>query len=145
MLKYATTNNKANCAKLVEAGGLKHLFPLLMGRGLPKSCSRDADEKTEAEHSCVATLAQLCTHLHDVSEKDCCARLLLKFVENDGEKLVRCVDLFGAYHKSLQETDRKIAATVRALEADDDDEDLEVYNASIPSLASQSIFFQKFT
>jgi beta-catenin-like protein 1 len=132
VLKYAVTNNKQNCIKLIEVGGLKHIFPVLMGRGVPK------DERTEAETAVVSIISQLCTHLHDVKENDCVARLLIKFTENDCEKLERCIEIFASYYRTLQETDKRIQTTVRALESADDDEELEIYSASIPSLVSRS-------
>ena len=35
-ISYAVTSNKAGCLKLIQSGGLKVVFPVLMGRGLPK-------------------------------------------------------------------------------------------------------------
>jgi hypothetical protein len=110
---------------------------VLVGRGIPKICLQGNDastEKLESENAGVAIISQLCTHLHDVTDNDCATRLVLKFTENEYEKLERCIELFGMYYNSLQDTDRKIQATIRAFETNDDDEELELYSASIPEL-----------
>lgn len=36
VINYAITDNRPNAEKFVEVGGLKHIFPMVMGRGLPQ-------------------------------------------------------------------------------------------------------------
>ena len=36
VVKFAISGNKTNCKRFISSGGLKHVFPMLMGRGLPK-------------------------------------------------------------------------------------------------------------
>ena len=36
VLNFALSGNLDNCERLIEAGGLKYVFPLIMGRNLPK-------------------------------------------------------------------------------------------------------------
>lgn len=36
VINFAVSGNLANCERLIDVGGLKYLFPYLMGRNLPK-------------------------------------------------------------------------------------------------------------
>ena len=36
VINFAISGNLENCERLIDAGGLKYLFPQLMGRNLPK-------------------------------------------------------------------------------------------------------------
>lgn len=126
-LSHAIDNNKSNCERLVDAGGLKVIFPMLMGRGLPKSDKKKgALAKREIEEAVVAIVSQLCLQLFDSRERDCASRLLLKLTENDYEKLDRCSELFAKYSEQLKATEARIEARRRELEASvDDEEELE--------------------
>jgi hypothetical protein len=134
VLSFAVSNNRDAAIKLVEQGGLKLLFPILMGRGLPNTYSKTSKnskskEVKEAEETCLITIAQLCVLLCTVSEQDCCHRLLAKFIENGTEKLDRCVDLFETFSQTLIATDGRIQNTIRALEAAEDDEAVEEFSS----------------
>ena len=99
-VKYATSNyHRGCCEALVAAGGLKYVFPALMGRGAgagagSKKKPVDGGAGREAEEAAVAVVSQLVGRLHDCEKDDMGARLLLKLTENEGEKLDRCSELF---------------------------------------------------
>jgi hypothetical protein len=54
-ISYAVIENKANAEKFIDVGGMKYLFPMLLGRSLPKVTiagrkkSRSQKEKKELE------------------------------------------------------------------------------------------------
>lgn len=41
VINFAISGNLENCERLIDAGGLKYLFPQLMGRNLPKVEKKD--------------------------------------------------------------------------------------------------------
>lgn len=88
------------CEKVVEIGGLKHLFPILMGRGLPK-LKKKSSGSHNIEQSILSIVSQLCLNLHDCSNNDSSVRLLGKFIENGREKLERCTELYLKYRKQV--------------------------------------------
>jgi beta-catenin-like protein 1 len=45
VINFAIAGNLKNCERLIEAGGLKYLFPLLMGRHMPT-----LDSKRDKKH-----------------------------------------------------------------------------------------------
>jgi len=75
VINYAITGNRPNAEKFVEVGGLKYIFPMLMGRGLPvviingKKAKRATQEKQEFEETIMSIVGQLCLQLHDCKEK----------------------------------------------------------------------------
>jgi beta-catenin-like protein 1 len=128
VVKYATSNNhRACCEKFVAVGGLKYAFPALMGRGLSSSVKKKISEGAgrDAEETAIAVVSQLVSTLFDCPTDDVGARLLLKFTENEGEKLDRCSELFAKYVGVLQATERQLEATAAALQEAGDDEGLE--------------------
>lgn len=129
VIKYATSSNKFSCERLVSAGGMKHVFPLLMGRGLPKRMKKASGAGTsrEAEETAIAVISQLILQLHDVHENDISQRLLSKLVESEGEKLDRCAELCAKYVKVLQSTEQQIESTAAALEEGEDEEELQEF------------------
>lgn len=116
VIGYAISGNKTNAEKFVAVGGLKYVFPMLVGRGLPKILvngkkkSRSAVELQETEEDLLSILGQLCLLLHDSTEFDSSTRLLAKFLESDFEKLDHCVELFSKYSKQLQATEYQLEA-----------------------------------
>jgi beta-catenin-like protein 1 len=102
-LDFGTGNDKVHrlaCQQLVDAGALKFLFPMFMGRSLPKQAlAPTKKQKKEWNVSMETTLIRIMytlTHqLRDDSPHDALARLLAKF--NDDEKCDRLVELCMAY------------------------------------------------
>ena len=113
------------CEELIQAGALKRIFPLFLGRHLPKyyqnaaTTAKQRKEKKEFHHATEETVVRilyaLVRHLRDDSPHDAKERLLAKFVgvassssnnpadDNDdnssssNEKVNRLVELLLAY------------------------------------------------
>jgi len=103
------------CEELVQAGALKHVFPLFLGRHRPKfhldkavTPQQKKDKKNfyhELEATVVRILYALVRHLRDDSPHDAKDRLLAKFLSdndnndnsNNNEKVNRLVELLLAY------------------------------------------------
>ena len=142
VILYAITDNKINAERFIFVGGLKYVFPMLFGRGLPKVMvsgkkkSRSTEEKQETEEDILGIISQMCILLHDSKEQDCSNRLLSKFLEADFEKLDHCVELFAKYSRQLKATEYQIEsielAALRAqmeengrIEEEDEEDKLE--------------------
>ena len=139
VMNYAVTNNHENCLKFVEAGGLKFISPIVLGRGIPKICFSGKDGgsiKKDAENAALSIFAQLVVNLHAETAFDSTARLLAKFVENENEKLDKCVEIFTSSFATLKQTDQRILATTRALERAEDFDAMEEFTADITSQVS---------
>lgn len=62
VLDYVLTNNATNCDRCIDAGGLKSIFPIFMGRGLKKKYyEKDEIQKMEGQ-----------THRHRSTACCCC-------------------------------------------------------------------------
>lgn len=71
-LDHAVANNAANCQRLVDAGGLKYLFPAFMGKGAAKTAKlHGASEVKAVEEHVVAILASMLTWLPEDSVARC--------------------------------------------------------------------------
>jgi len=125
-IKYAVMRNKACCERFVDVGGLKYVFPLLTGRGVKKHLKRKGTgEKRNVEETAISVIAQLCSQLHSSKMNDYSMRLLNKFIENEKEKLERCVELFVMYYEQLEKTDDQLQAEMERLEEEGAEEELE--------------------
>lgn len=113
----AVAYQRSFCEHLVEAGALKYIFPLFLGRNLPKhydpaiqaTASTVKQKKAkkefqlEIEGTTIRILYAFTRHLRDDSPNDAKERVLAKFVdaendENDqNEKVNRLVELLLAY------------------------------------------------
>lgn len=127
VLSYAVTKYRAGCERLIEVGGLKHIFPVLVGKGLKKALKKTSSgEKRNIEESVISIIAQLCLQLHGSSASnhdENCQRLAMKFVDHDYEKLNACVELFSKYKRNLAKTEEEIEATRRELQRSGADEE----------------------
>lgn len=115
-INYALIDNPAACSKLIDVGGLKYIFPILTGKGLPK-----ADKKSHLlsiEEDIISIMSQLAQHLCNSQTNDCSTRLLLKFIENDFEKFKKCVDYYVKYRSKLAITELHIQDTIQMLSDD---------------------------
>jgi beta-catenin-like protein 1 len=98
--------NSRACEHLVDAGALKYLFPIFMGKSLPKPGPHITTKKqkkawnTLLETNSIRILYDLTRHLRDDSRNDAKARLLAKFI-ND-EKCDRLVELCIAYDQAAR-------------------------------------------
>ena len=106
-LQLLDIRDKASCEHLVVAGGLKSLFPLFMGRAIPKPapCSDAGHGNKKArkewllrmEHNLIHIIYNWIRFLDKDSPEDALERLLVKFLENDCEKCDRLVELLLGY------------------------------------------------
>ncbi|KAI8074278.1 Catenin-beta-like protein [Gilbertella persicaria] len=101
VLNYALSGQDARerCIRFVDVSGLKALFPLFMGKGnrkLKKSHSTAFNESEDEEHiTCIILSLLRSTHQQDVQRM----RVLLKFTENDYEKVDRLLEMKQQYEQ----------------------------------------------
>jgi len=97
-----------NCKYFIDILGLKTLFPLLMKKDCKKISKRykDFNETSDDEHivSVLASLLKTLTKPEDLPYRK---RLLIKFIENDFEKLERLVSLHVQYHYKIIRSDQE--------------------------------------
>ena len=150
VINYAITKSAVNCHRFIKCGGLRYVFPILMGKtsGLPRPINHHSKSHSsssnkpiknyikltdikDAEEMCIGIISQLCIHIplvnnsnlqlshnSEMSEtdtKDSYQRLLVKFLENDYEKLDRCGALFSMYWCRLETTEQDIQQTIQLL------------------------------
>lgn len=128
VLNYALNGDEGGrlrAIRFVDASGLKALFPLFMGKGnkkLKKSHQSAFIESEDEEHiSCI--ILSLLKHLtqEDVQRM----RLILKFTEDDHEKVDRLIDLREQYEKKDEAVKQELEDAKAVL----DEEDYEEYEA----------------
>lgn len=128
-LNYAIMKNKQCAAKLIDVGGFKHVFPLLVGKGFKKSLKRKGTgEKRNIEETVISIVSQLCSLLHNEKRNDYSSRLLHKLCESESEKLERCAELFVKYSHQLDATEREIEQARETLLAENQMEELEEFD-----------------
>ena len=111
-LQLLDVRSKACCEHLVVAGGLKALFPLFMGKSIPKPapCSDAGQGLKKARKEWLLRLEQNLIHiiynwtrfLDKDSPDDALERLLVKFIENDHEKCDHLVELLLQYDQQTR-------------------------------------------
>jgi len=123
------------CEHVVGSGALKYLFPLFMGRSLPKPAPAAVSGngkklKKEWAHSIEETtiriLYALTRHLRDDSPNDAKERLLAKFLDHD--KCDRLVELCLFYDKKARTAEYKFyrSDVEETLQRSDDDAVLQL-------------------
>nr|CAG4646150.1 EOG090X03ST [Macrothrix elegans] len=105
---------KENCAKFVDILGLRTVFPLFMKT--PKKAKRKGMSAEEYEEHIVSVVASMLKWCRGSQR----SRLLVKFTENDHEKVDRLMELHFKYYDKLRVIDNEL------LQNDDEDED-EIY------------------
>jgi len=103
-----------NCVKFVEILGLRTIFPLFMKT--PKKHKRAGatiDEHEEHVVSILASLFKNCTVGNGAAKQR--DRLLVKFTENDHEKVDRLMELHEKYSEKVDKADAKIQREQRIL------------------------------
>lgn len=128
-LSFSVSENREACVRLIEAGGLKFVFPLIMGRGLPDDLEKKKathQDRKEVEGNVISIISQLCIQIFGVDDADITSsqRLIGKFIENQFEKIDRLVELFSKYKKQLNTTDLEIAQSLPDEDEDVDEDDL---------------------
>jgi beta-catenin-like protein 1 len=121
VVNFAVAKHTACCERFVDVGGLKYLFPILVGKGLKKALKRKGSgEQRELEQSAISIISQLCTQLSLSSNPDYQARLVLKLLENTFEKVFFVCELYDKYFKVLEATDARLDGVRRRLMAEGD-------------------------
>ncbi|OBZ88806.1 Beta-catenin-like protein 1, partial [Choanephora cucurbitarum] len=127
VLNYALggEQNREKCIRFVDASGLKALFPLLMGknnRKLKKSHASAFHESEDEEHiTCIILSLLRSLKQSDVQRM----RVLLKFTENDYEKVDRLIEMKEQYEQKDYNVKRELTDLKQTL----DKEDLEEFEA----------------
>jgi hypothetical protein len=125
---------RAESEAFVTTGGLKCLFPSLLGLGLPSTRKFHGAAAVRSEDEfAVATLAALLEYLPQAPIGLSPApkaglerlRLLSKFLETGGEKVERLVDLQIDYGRAVAEAKQKDEEEESDDDADDDDDEEE--------------------
>jgi beta-catenin-like protein 1 len=110
-------DGSANANKLVEILGLRTIFPLFMKT--PKKSKRKGVSVQEHEEHVVSVIAAVLQHVTGTARN----RILLKFEENDFEKVERLGELHFKYLSKVNEVDNNIVEELRkGGDAPDEDE-----------------------
>jgi beta-catenin-like protein 1 len=109
-------NGAANANKIIEILGLRTLFPLFMKT--PKKAKRKGLTAMEHEEHVVSILASILQHVTGQFR----SRVLVKYEENDFEKIERLCELHFKYSDKLREVNRSIKADQDGNESLDEDE-----------------------
>lgn len=123
VLNYAMNNldGKENCQAFVEMLGLGVLFPLFM-KPVKTKKKKEKNSYNNEEHI-VSIIASLLKNCSGNSKQ----RVVLKFTENDFEKVDRLMELYFKYSDEVKREDLKIAKEKADEEnEEEDDEMLEV-------------------
>uniref|UniRef100_A0A0B6YR41 Beta-catenin-like protein 1 n=2 Tax=Arion vulgaris TaxID=1028688 RepID=A0A0B6YR41_9EUPU len=122
VLNHAMTGTEGqdNCQKFVEILGLRSLFPLFMKT--PKQAKAGPASDELEEHIC-SILASMLRNCQATPRQ----RMLLKFTENDHEKVERLLELHFKYLDKVRHCDDQIEREKMRLRhsGDDVDEDME--------------------
>jgi beta-catenin-like protein 1 len=104
-----------NANKIIDILGLRTIFPLFMKT--PKKTKRKGLTTLEHEEHVTSILAGLIQHVTGQSR----SRILIKFEENDFEKLERLVELHFKYSEKVQIGDREMKQSEEFDSLDDDE------------------------
>ena len=103
---------KTAAERLIIAGGLKYLFPILVGRRIPKpaiQASRSKKEKrkwlAELKAQLIRIFYALTIHLDSQSPQDVMSRFVAKFVEDDLKYCDRLVELLLEYDERARKAE----------------------------------------
>ena len=127
-LKLLDLRSRRACEYLVEAGGLKYLLPIFVGRGLPKPMPSITGKKARKEWlhmletQAIEIMYALTRYLTPESPNDAMDRVLVKFVEDDCLKCNRLVELLLKYDQKARLAEYKFYRSTD----EDDTEDVEL-------------------
>ena len=106
---------KDNCVKFVDILGLRTLFPLFMKTpARNKRAGASSEEHEERTISILASLLKNVTNINNASKQR--ERILIKFTENDHEKVDRLMELHDKYLGKVQASDVELDDEIRTLE-----------------------------
>merc|ERR1719225_1564114 len=117
VLSHALTGAEGtdNCVKFIDILGLRTLFPLFMKT--PKRSKRagvSAEEHEDHVISILATLLKNVTVANNAGKQR--ERILIKFTENDHEKVDRLMELHDKYLAKVEAADNELDREVRMME-----------------------------
>lgn len=116
-LDFVTTRFAAPCEKLVDAGGLKHIFSVFMGKAKIKGPSGGKDVEKEVLERSVSIIFNLFQNLPPVQGRK--ERVAAKFVEAEFEKCDRLLETFQSYQARV--TSEEVRLIEEEGEVDDED------------------------
>jgi len=117
VLSHALTGAEGtdNCVKFVDILGLRTLFPLFMKTpARNKRAGVSSEEHEERTVSILASLLKNVTGVNNASKQR--ERILVKFTENDHEKVDRLMELHDKYVAKVEAADNEIDDEIRTLE-----------------------------
>merc|ERR1719348_310938 len=117
VLSHALTGAEGtdNCIKFVDILGLRTLFPLFMKTpARNKRAGVSSEEHEERTVSILASLLKNVTGNNNASKQR--ERILVKFTENDHEKVDRLMELHDKYVAKVEAADNEIDDEIRTLE-----------------------------
>jgi beta-catenin-like protein 1 len=99
-LKLLDLQSTRACEQMIKAGGLKYIFPLFVGRAIPKPIDTSKKARKEwlhmLEEDTISILYTMTRYLTPQSPDDAMERLVVKFSEDDN-KCNRLVELLLKY------------------------------------------------
>merc|ERR1719334_579279 len=131
ILSHALTGAEGtdNCIKFVDILGLRTLFPLFMKTpARNKRAGVSSEEHEERTVSILASLLKNVTGNNNASKQR--ERILVKFTENDHEKVDRLMELHDKYVAKVEAVDKLIEKEIRAAQRNPEQEPLtdeEIY------------------
>ena len=117
VLSHALTGAEGtdNCIKFVDILGLRTLFPLFMKTpSRTKRAGVSSEEHEERTVSILATLLKNVTSANNAAKQR--ERILVKFTENDHEKVDRLMELHDKYLAKVEAADAELEDEIRTLE-----------------------------
>jgi len=117
VLSHALTGTEGteNCIKFVDILGLRTLFPLFMKTpARNKRVGVSSEEHEERTVSILASLLKNVTANNNASKQR--ERILVKFTENDHEKVDRLMELHDKYLAKVETADAELEDEIKTLE-----------------------------
>jgi len=142
-VSYAVQGNRTACLQFVSAGGLRYIFPALMGVGVPKAylegevgsggggqyAASTGLTRAQVVQAATATICHMVLQLHSAGahELDAGARLVAKLSEGGADKAARCAELFALAAKKLRGTEKRLERQAAQAVTQGDDEAIQRY------------------
>uniref|UniRef100_A0A7S3R3A3 Beta-catenin-like protein 1 N-terminal domain-containing protein n=1 Tax=Dunaliella tertiolecta TaxID=3047 RepID=A0A7S3R3A3_DUNTE len=124
LLDYAATRYGAPCEKLVDLGGLKHLFGAFMGKAKIRGPTGERDVEQEVEERCISLVASLFTNLGPKGGRR--ERVGAKFVENEFEKADRLLEIYFRYYDRVAAQEALIERRLNEEKEEEEEDEDEV-------------------
>ena len=128
-LDFVTTRFAAPCDKLVDVGGLKHIFGAFMGKAKVKGPRGGKDVEKEVEERSVSIIYNLFQNLTPVKGRR--ERVAAKFVESEFEKCDRLLEMFQRYHARVSTEESRLVEEEEEGELDEEDLMLGLMDAGL--------------